>query len=84
MAFDEEMMRALEADGEKLRQMTGEDHGPIWLETCPKCDGLGVTLQRVTVYEAGCGFPHDDTDERKCEECDGLGTLVVNGGSDAL
>lgn len=24
-----EMMKALEADGEKLRQLTGEDHGPF-------------------------------------------------------
>lgn len=29
--FDEEMMKALEADGEYLRQMTGEDHGPYFL-----------------------------------------------------
>lgn len=29
MNFDTEMMAALEADGEKLRQMTGEDHGPF-------------------------------------------------------
>lgn len=27
-AFDREMQAALEADGEKLRQLTGEDHGP--------------------------------------------------------
>jgi hypothetical protein len=29
MTFDDDMMKALEADGEKLRQMTGEDHGPF-------------------------------------------------------
>lgn len=29
MNFDKEMMAALEADGEYLRQMTGEDHGPF-------------------------------------------------------
>lgn len=28
MPFNKEMQRALEADGEKLRQLTGEDHGP--------------------------------------------------------
>ena len=28
-----EMMEALIADGEKLRQLTGEDHGPF----CPRC-----------------------------------------------
>lgn len=31
MPFDKDMMRALEADGEKLRQITGEDHGPVFL-----------------------------------------------------
>ena len=44
MNWNDEMMRALEADGEKLRQMTGEDHGPVFLadqgwrpiETAPK------------------------------------------------
>jgi hypothetical protein len=29
--MDREMMKALEADGEKLRQLTGEDHGPFEL-----------------------------------------------------
>jgi hypothetical protein len=29
--MDKEMMAALEADGEKLRQLTGEDHGPAFL-----------------------------------------------------
>lgn len=29
--MDEEMMRALEADGEKLAAMTGEDHGPVFV-----------------------------------------------------
>ena len=82
MTFDKEMMRALEADGEYLRQMTGEDHGPYWLDTCPHCEGAGVTSHRITVYEAGCAFPHDDSDERKCEECDGFGTILIDGGSD--
>ena len=31
MAFDREMMKALEADGEKLRLMTGQEHGPVFL-----------------------------------------------------
>jgi len=29
MTEDEEMRKALEADGEKLRQLTGKDHGPF-------------------------------------------------------
>lgn len=28
--FDREMQAALLADGEKLRQLTGEDHGPYY------------------------------------------------------
>jgi hypothetical protein len=31
------MQRALEADGEKLRQLTGEDHGPYFISGA--CDG---------------------------------------------
>jgi hypothetical protein len=30
MSFDREMQQALEADGEKLRQLTGADHGPVF------------------------------------------------------
>jgi hypothetical protein len=30
--MDKEMMKALEADGEKLRQLTGEDHGPYFFD----------------------------------------------------
>jgi hypothetical protein len=29
--FDKEMRAALEADGKKLRELTGEDHGPVFL-----------------------------------------------------
>jgi hypothetical protein len=37
--MNKEMQKALEADGEKLRQLTGEDHGP-WI-FCPECGGEG-------------------------------------------
>lgn len=30
--FDCEMQRALKADGKKLRQLTSEDHGPVFLD----------------------------------------------------
>jgi hypothetical protein len=77
----EEMQAALEADGEKLRQLTGEDHGPEFLQddppqqwcVCSACGGSGVEVFRVTVYEHGCGFPHDDSDERPCGKCNGHG-----------
>lgn len=34
MDHDKEMKKALEADGEKLRQLTDEDHGPWVLSGC--------------------------------------------------
>jgi len=78
--MDKEMMAALEADGEKLRQLTGEDHGPwdlpeppLELVECTACDGEGHTVHRISVYEHGCGFPHDDSEERPCDKCGGLG-----------
>lgn len=43
-----------------------------WVER-EVCGGEGMTVHRVTVYEHGCGFPHDDTDERLCVECNGCG-----------
>lgn len=111
--MDKEMMKALEADGEKLRQMTGEEHGPfcprclvnplgpkpIFLDTkteehicgncweqdraadevpqqwfdCEACGGEGITRHTITVYEPGCGFPHDDVEEVPCKDCHGTG-----------
>lgn len=49
--FDKEMMKALKADGEKLRQMTGEDHGPWdlddeWLAELEACKARGCDNQR--------------------------------------
>lgn len=75
--FADEMWEALEADGEKLRQLTGEDHGPWLIEDCPECGGAGIIPRRITVYEHGCGFPHDDTDEVPCADCDGSGVVIV-------
>jgi hypothetical protein len=40
---------------------------------CECCDGSGVEVFGVTVYEHGCGFSHDSTDERPCKECGGTG-----------
>jgi hypothetical protein len=33
--MDSKMQKALEEDGEKLRQLTGEDHGPAFLDEGP-------------------------------------------------
>lgn len=47
MSFDNEMMQALMADGETLRQMTGEDHGP-W---CPTCGANAPHLHPAVQFE---------------------------------
>lgn len=44
--------------------------------TCSNCDGSGVIGRRVSVYENGCGFPHDDTHEEPCPECNGAGFFI--------
>ena len=36
--FDKQMTDALKADGEKLRALTGEDHGPEFFDACGYCD----------------------------------------------
>jgi len=68
--MDKEMMAALKADGEKLRQMTGEDHGPTFLDTCPDCCGEGaIEIPRPQ---------HDDPHFAvtiKCETCNGCGLV---------
>lgn len=81
--FDREMQRALELDGEKLRQLTGEDHGPETLFECSQCCGEGVTRQATMVYEHGCGFPHEDVEETPCQSCNGAGFFIAAAKPDA-
>jgi DnaJ-class molecular chaperone len=82
MSWGKEMMAALEADGEKLRQLTDEDHGPyfdeppeVW-EDCPACCGEGGYEKHIFVYERGCGFGHDDSMWVTCEKCNGIGGFI--------
>jgi hypothetical protein len=35
MMIDSELMQALIEDGEKLKQLTGEDHGPYFVDEWP-------------------------------------------------
>ena len=58
--MDKEMQRALALDGEKLRQLTGEYHGP-WFP-CKTCDGWGH-------FEFATGTEGD------CEACNGTGWI---------
>lgn len=81
--FSKAMMAALEADGEKLRQLTGDDHGPVFLADAPEawkdcevCGGDGVIYKTAQVFEPGCGFAHDDVASVECDACSGNGGFL--------
>ncbi len=64
-----EMIKALEADGEKLRQLTGEDHGPFIVTgyvPCERCHGTGEIIISVGSHQC-------DTDGMLCSACEGYG-----------
>lgn len=42
-------------------------------DVCEACDGSGVEVFGITVYEPGCSFSHESSDERPCPLCDGSG-----------
>jgi hypothetical protein len=48
---DDALTKALEADGEKLRALTGKDHGPF----CPHCLGSGIEEVHGSALEVLCG-----------------------------
>ena len=59
MTFSPEMQAALEADGEKLRAMTGEDHGP-W----DMADFALAPEHRAELESLAAGFEASDYAER--------------------
>ena len=75
MNWDREMERALKADGEKLRQLTGEDHGPWGLVTCSCCDGAGEWDEGPLPASSGATEP--DYRQVICPECAGAGSVLV-------
>lgn len=48
--MDKATMKALEQDGEKLRQLTGEDHGPYFLEEHIPAQQLVARIKRSSKY----------------------------------
>ncbi len=76
--MNREMMQALEADGEKLRQLTGEDHGPVFLSDlpapCPECGGDGGFEEAGSGKWSVCTFC-DGTGDVESEETVGLKDL---------
>jgi hypothetical protein len=74
MLFNKEMQRALQADGEKLRQLTGEDHGPHFWTTCPECQGegaVGTGIMSHAVNTATIDPPWELG--KQCPTCGGCG-----------
>jgi hypothetical protein len=61
----------------RASQVRDDADGATMFVPCDNCDGSGIIARRVTVYEHGCGFPHDDTEESPCPECDGTGQREV-------
>lgn len=74
--FDKAMMAALEADGEKLRQLTGHDHGPVWIDdrmvVCETCGGDG-SFDRVVGNDPNGPVWADQL----CPTCLGAGEYAV-------
>ena len=70
-----EILKALEADGEKLRQMTGEDHGPFDL-----ADRHGLSKDE---WSAGLDAYHEKLRTSEGIEGYGPGSLVEQTGWNA-
>lgn len=50
---------------------------PETLVQCAACNGEGGFVRVIRVYEAGCGFAHDDECEgERCRECNGTGYMI--------
>lgn len=72
--FDKEMQAALIADGEKLAALTGEDHGPYFVEgllPCPFCGGKPV--RQDIEYDTMGAVPDDPNYGGSFIECDDCG-----------
>lgn len=80
MDFDLDMQAALEADGEKLFQLTGVDHGPFFdfdtdvTAPCPCCfESCGYRGEWTTGWDDPGSF-HMNPNE-PCPECHGTGSV---------
>lgn len=84
MNWDDEMQRALEADGEKLRQLTGQDHGPFptvydepypGYAPCPHCfESSGYAGQIISATWTDPSYEDADY-SRPCWHCAGSGRV---------
>jgi DnaJ-class molecular chaperone len=65
---------ALALDGEKLRQLTGEDHGPWGLIECPACQGAGEWDEGPLPASSGATEP--TYRQVICGHCEGTGRVI--------
>lgn len=65
--FDKAMLDALRADGEKLAQLTGEDHGPHFPDA-------GQSMEEAAANNFGLTADDLDDDE-DCPNCGGEGVV---------
>lgn len=72
--FDREMMKALQADGEKMSALTGQDHTPEFLVTCEECFGQGQ-FEVPLPFSKWTDDPHGCTVET-CKACNGAGLFI--------
>ena len=49
---------------------------------CDACDGSGVEVFGVWVYEPGCSFGHMSDDEVPCGKCNGAGGWIDDAEAD--
>ncbi|MDI3563517.1 hypothetical protein [Bradyrhizobium sp. Arg816] len=55
----------------------------VWKD-CEICGGEGVIYRNIFVYEAGCGFGHDDVYSVECDACAGNGGFICEDEGDRL
>lgn len=58
------------------------EHVPEVWKDCEVCGGEGVIYRAAWVYEAGCGFGHDDVDSVECDACAGNGGFICEAEAD--
>lgn len=64
-------------DGADAFEAYLDDQERLTLAVCETCAGDGCIRRLITVYEHGCGFPHDDVEEQPCPDCGGSGEIAV-------
>ncbi|WP_129414902.1 hypothetical protein [Mesorhizobium sp. Pch-S] len=71
MTWDREMMAALEVDGDKLRQLTGEDHGPHPMDGFPYCGDLSPSQceEIPCPWKASTSAEHSYPGQAPCPHC---------------